>query len=95
MTENFIHRNNPVKQPKTDLYTKLSTISTNEKTSAEQKNLGEQERMFCEIRQRSGGRKEKCIRFWKNELSENYLNLKTIELNCCKNESKCVIMFIQ
>ncbi len=51
--------------------------------------------MFCEIRQRSGGRKEKCIRFWKNELSENYLNLKTIELNCCKNESKCVIMFIQ
>ncbi len=51
--------------------------------------------MFCEIRQRSGGRKEKRIHFWKNELSENYLNLKTIELNCCKNESKCVIMFIQ
>ena len=29
------------------------------------------------------------------ELSENYSNLKTIELNCCKNENKCVIMFIQ
>ena len=63
MAENFIHRNNPVKQPKTNLYTKLSTISTNEKTGAEQRSQGEQERMFCEIRQRSGGKKEKYIRF--------------------------------
>lgn len=31
----------------------------------------------------------------KKELSENYSNQKTIELNCCKNKSECVIMFIQ
>ena len=38
MTENFIHRNNPVKQPKTNLYTKLSTISTSKKTYEDLKN---------------------------------------------------------
>ena len=51
MTENFIHRNNPVKQLKTNLYTKLSTISTNKKKSTERKKQWEQERVFCEIRQ--------------------------------------------
>lgn len=51
MTENFIHRNNPIKQPKTNLYTKLSTISTSKKTYEDLKNQREQERVFCEIRQ--------------------------------------------
>ena len=37
----------------------------------------------------------KRIPVWEKELSENYSNPKTIELNCCKNENKCVIMFIQ
>ena len=59
MTENFIHRNNPAKQPKTDLYTKLSTISTNEKTIVVRKNQAEQERMFCEIRQQEGKMQQK------------------------------------
>ena len=38
MTENFIHRNNLVKQPKTNLYTKFSTISTSKKTYEDLKN---------------------------------------------------------
>ena len=95
MTLKVIHRNNPIKQPRTDLYTKLSTISTNEKTNALRKNQGERERMFCEIRQQEGKMQQKESQFGKKELSENSSNQKTIELNCCKNESKCVIMFIQ
>ena len=49
VTVKFIHRNDLVKQPKTDLYTRLSTISTDEKTNTSQKDQTEQERVFCEI----------------------------------------------
>ena len=65
MTENIIHRNNSIKQPKTNLYTKLSTISTNEKTNALRKNQGEQERVFCEIRQQEGEMRQKEFQFKK------------------------------
>ena len=65
MKKDFIHRNNPTKQPRTNLYTKLSTISTNEKTNALRKNQGEQERVFCEIRQQEGEMRKKEFQFEK------------------------------
>ncbi len=65
MKKDFIHRNNPIKQPRTDLYTKLSTISTNEKTNALRENQGERERVFCEIRQQEGKMQQKKSQFGK------------------------------